>query len=127
MKRNFFLYCFFVSIIGIYSCKKDDTVTNSGTFRPNSMSELTSPLDFSWQTVKYVKVKLQGSHVMTTIIKTTNGNILFKGLVKPTTKVETTIEIPVSVNEVLVVYGPITRNVSLTNNTIDCTFNLNSF
>ncbi|MEI6695242.1 MAG: hypothetical protein WCO13_04150 [Bacteroidota bacterium] len=127
MKRSFFLYGFYIFLIVISSCKKDEPVTNVATFRPNSMTELTSTLDFSWQTVRYVKVKLQGSHVMTCIIKTSNGDVLFKSLVKPASKVETTIEIPLSINEVIVTYGPISKTVSLKNNSIDCTFDLNNF
>ena len=64
---------------------------------------------------------------MTTSIMTANGNVYFKGMVKPTEKIETTIALPSTINEILVTYGPFTKTVKIVNNTIDCTFNLNSF
>ena len=107
-------------------CKKEE-INTSETPKPTSMTDLQSSSTFSWQNIKKIKVKIQGSHLMTTTIKSTNGDIYFKGMVNPATKVETTIAIPSTVNEVIVNYGPFSKTITILNNTIDCTFNLNSF
>lgn len=127
MKTKMILLGFFILTIGLFSCKKDDDSNNPIPNRPDSITNLTASPDFSWQTIKNVKVTIQGSHIMTTTIKTANGEIYFNGMVKPNAKVETTIAIPSTITEILVSYGPFTKVVKIVNNTIDCTFNLNSF
>lgn len=127
MKTKMILLGFFILTIGLFSCKKDEIDTNPIPDRPASMSELTANPGFSWQTVRNVKVKLQGSHIMTATIKNANGDVYFKGMVKPNAKVETAIDIPASVKEIVVTYGPFSKTVTITNNSIDCTFDLNSF
>ena len=127
MKAKIIFLGFFIISITFFSCKKDDATLTPPTNRPSNMSELTATSDFGWQTVNNVKVKIQGSHIMTTSIMTANGNVYFKGMVIPTEKIETTIALPSTINEILVTYGPFTKTVKIVNNTIDCTFNLNSF
>ncbi len=127
MNAKIILISLFIISISLFSCKKDDATITPNTNRPSSMSELTATSEFGWQTVNNVKVKIQGSHIMTTSIMTANGNVYFKGMVKPTEKIETTIALPSTINEILVTYGPFTKTVKIVNNTIDCTFNLNSF
>jgi hypothetical protein len=127
MKTKIILISFFIISITLFSCKKEETSINPIPDRPSSMSELTATSDFGWQTVNNVKVKIQGSHIMTTSIMTANGNVYFKGMVKPNAKIETTIALPSTITEILVSYGPFTKVVKIVNNTIDCTFNLNSF
>jgi hypothetical protein len=127
MKTKIILISFFIISIILFSCKKEETSINPIPDRPTSMSELTATSDFGWQTVNNVKVKIQGSHIMTTSIMTANGNVYFKGLVKPNAKIETTIALPSTINEILVTYGPFTKIVKITNNTIDCNFDLNKF
>jgi hypothetical protein len=127
MKAKIIFLSFFILTLGLVSCSKEDDISNPTTNRPESIKELTATADFSWQTVRNVKVTIQGSHIMTTTIKTANGNEFFKGMVKPNAKVETTIALPSTINEILVSYGPFTRVVKIVNNTIECNFDLNKF
>lgn len=127
MKTKNILLGFFLLSIVLFSCRKDDIGSNPTTVRPSSIKELTTTNDFSWQTLRNVKVKIQGSHIMSTSIMTADGNVYFKGFVKPDAKVETTISLPSNLTEILVTYGPFNKAVKIVNNTIDCTFDLNSF
>jgi hypothetical protein len=129
MKTKFIVIGLLTLVIGLSSCKKEtiDPKPPTTQVMPTSMENLTAAPDFSWQTVKNVSVKVQGSHTMTTIIKNANGDIYLKGIVKPNKGIEASINIPITVKEVIVSYGPFSKTVSVTNNLIDCTFNLNSF
>ncbi|NVN94596.1 MAG: hypothetical protein HXX18_04845 [Bacteroidetes bacterium] len=132
MKAKFILFFFLILTIGIFSCKKEEVVipnlnSTVSSDKPNNMSELTSAASFSWQTVKNVKVKIQGSHFMTATIKNINGDLYFRGVIKPNIKLETNITIPTSINDVIVQYGQFSKKVAISNNTIDCIFDLNSF
>ncbi len=127
MKTKIYLIGLFILSIGLFSCKKDDPTNNQLPKRPNSITELTATPDFNWQTVKNVKLTIQGSHIMTTTVKTADGNVYFTGMVKPNSKIETTIALPATINELLISYGPFTKVVSIVNNSIDCTFNLNNY
>ena len=127
MKAKIIFLSFLILGLGLASCTKEDDVVNSVNNRPESIKEVVSAPDFSWQTVRNVKVTIQGSHIMTTTIKTANGEEYFKAMVKPNAKVETTIALPSTINEILVSYGPFTKAVKIVNNTIECNFDLNKF
>ena len=94
MKAKIIFLSFFILTLGLVSCTKEEDINNPTTIRPESIKELTATADFSWQTVRNVKVTIQGSHIMTTTIKTANGEEYFKAMVKPNAKVETTIALP---------------------------------
>ena len=127
MKAKITFLIFLILGLGLVSCTKEEDINNPTTIRPESIKELTATADFSWQTVRNVKVTIQGSHIMTTTIKTANGEEYFKAMVKPNAKVETTIALPSTINEILVSYGPFTKTVKIVNNSIDCNFDLNKF
>ena len=129
MKSRIIFLSFIILILGLQSCTKeqDHDIINPVNKRPESIKEVVSAPDFSWQTVRNVKVTIQGSHIMTTIIKAANGEEYFKAMVKPNTKLETTIALPSTINEILVSYGPFTKAVKIVNNSIVCNFDLNKF
>lgn len=127
MKTKNILIGLFILTIGFYSCKKDTVVPSQTENTPKSMAELSATTNFSWQTSKNLNIKIQGSHTMSTTVKNAKGDVYFKGMVSPTEGIQTVVAIPANVNEIIVEYGPFTKVVPITNNAIDCTFNLNSY
>jgi len=83
--------------------------------------------NFNWQTTKNVVLKLKGSHIMTTTVKSSQGDVFFKGLLKPDSEINTTIALPATLTEVVVNYGPFTKTIAIENNTVSYNFNLNSY
>ncbi len=127
MKSKLILASLIISL-SLISCKKDDFNNENPTpNRPNSISELKAAPNFSWQTTKNVVLKLKGSHIMTTTVKSINGDVFFKGLIKPESEINTTIALPATINEVVVTYGPFTKTIEIVNNSVSYNFNLNSY
>lgn len=126
MKTKVLFLTFILGIV-VLSCKKDDPINNHTPDRPNSMSELKASPNFNWQTTNIVTLKLKGSHIMTTTVKSLKGDIFFRGLIKPNSDINTNIALPATVKEVIVTYGPFTKTITIVNNTIDHNFNLNSY
>jgi len=127
MKTKLLLLGVILAIVAL-SCKKDDIDNNNlNPNRPNSMSELKAAPNFNWQTTRNVELKLKGSHIMTTTVKSSNGDVYFKGLIKPNSDINTIIALPATVNEVIVTYGPFTKTLPIINYKVDYNFNLNSY
>lgn len=127
MKTKIILIGLFILAIGFFSCKKDTVIPNQTENKPKSMAELTAASNFSWQTSKNLSIKIQGSHTMSTTVKSAKGDVYFKGMVSPSQSIQTVVVIPSNITEIIVEYGPFTKVVTITNNAIDCTFNLNNY
>ncbi len=90
-----------------------------------NMSELKVPQNFDYEMSRMVEINLVGAHRLPVTIMTTDGKVLYRGMMQPESGLQTKFQMANAFTRVVLVYHVHEVTVNVRNNRIEYNFSSN--
>ncbi len=87
-----------------------------------NMSELKVPQNFDYEMSRMVELNLVGAHRLPVTIKTTDGKVLYRGMMLPGSGLQTKFQLANAITRVVLIYHVHEVTVNVRNNRIEYNF-----